>query len=303
MALGHLVWGHHALAGIGRCRLCVGFGLEVGAMSGGCPIILVADASPEIGWGHAMRTLAVAQALEDRGEPMVWVTNTLEAVRKLGPPCPVRSARGWNIKGGDTVLFDLPPLPYGGKPRTAPEGTRILAMVDSPEEDWPLPHIKICPHFGAESWDFGQHLVCTGPRWMPLRDLLPFSTRHHMYNQDGPVLAYRAPKDWTLGLCAEGPEPHELAAGSGERWWEKEWSAAVVPASTIAYECMFLGIPVLLTGDMAGVGQGMIDAGAACFWAAPCQTSVVRALRARHLVDGRGAGRVAALLMEGGWTP
>lgn len=279
------------------------------------PIILVADASPEIGWGHAMRTLAVAQALNQYtglvgtagnyyGLSVVWATNTPEAIRKLGPPCPVSDVGARVPSAGATHLVDLPSVAYSGT-ANSPETFRVVAMVDAPDQ-WLGADIRICPHFGSESWDWGLGAVCTGPQWMPLRDLI---TPHGLalYNPDAPVLAYRPPKDWTLGLCAEGAEPHQLAVGGGESWWKKAWCSAVVPASTISYECMRSGIPVVLHKEGQGeeherIMKGMVEAGVASIWGDNVTTLTMeaRAKKAHRLVDGQGAERVAGLLMAGG---
>ena len=273
-------------------------------MSGGCPIILVADASPEIGWGHAMRTLAVAQALEEYYVPVVWVTNTPEVIRRLGPPCPVMAKTYPN-----SLSLGLPVSLFVDAPEESLWHTwaagarncskaRVVQMVDKDgpplyETIW-----RICPHFGSEGWDWGLGAVCTGPRWMPLRRELLMSASG--YGSKGRVLGYRCNRP-------DG-EPYETYADvlemkGGEDWWTCDWSGVLTPAATLAYECMHLDIPVMLVpGVNDAIGQNMVEAGVALWWAKDLDTNDLSRNRDRAMaaVDGGGAERVASLLMAKG---
>lgn len=255
-------------------------------------ILLVADAGGEIGWGHAMRTLAVAEELVQRsGVQAVWVTNTPREVHSLKPPVPV-SERGLP---GDVWLLDI------GKsyPHPLPSDVAVWNMIDHGVGVEGTN--RICPHFGAEERDWGPGAVVCGPRWMPLRKELvgyPLELGHppEYYPRDGydaeeQVLAYRGPG----GI----PRAHDLSGG--EVWWERKWSRAIVPPSTIAYECMALGIPVSLVplpnDQPRDVGAAMVKAGVARWFGTGAKRPVVpMAEAARAAVDGLGASRIADLL-------
>lgn len=263
-------------------------------------ILLVADASPGIGWGHAMRTLAIAQELEGLAS-VRWATNTPEAIRGLDPPCPV---------GG----FELPPegtrlpqiiLADGVARRVTEMGVGEWNVVD---HGTPLEGInRICPHFGAESRDWGAGMVATGPQWMPLRrEVMDYS--HIIYNADGKILTYRAGAenivDWKETADEDAVTLFDVSPQF--KWWEHgPYRYAIVPPSTIAYECMALGIPVLLVpleGQSTEIGDAMVKAGVAEWYSdaglsLPGHLDPMAELAHKH-VDGRGAERVANLLME-----
>ena len=278
-------------------------------------ILLVADAGGEIGWGHAMRTLAVAEALEGRAS-VRWLTSTPKEIRGLNPPCPVdgRMEKDELSKGAqDAVLVDRRDFQIlsGGKPN--PLDRRVWYMID---HGTGLPGTqRICPHFGAESRDWGPGMVATGPRWMPLRGEIrsPPGPQYNWnaYNPKGKVLTYRA--------GTTEPNAVILSDNPTRRWWTQgPYRYAIAPPSTIAYECMALGIPVYvvsLEGYPTEIGDAMVQAGVA-MWYADSQEyggldgvfkakggdmtyRQIMAKRAREHVDGRGAERVANLLLGG----
>ena len=269
-------------------------------------ILLVADAGGDIGWGHAMRTLAVAEELSGRqGVTAVWVTATPKEVHSLTPPIPIDGGGYGNMarhvdlhRAFDSALIDLPgghscplPLPH----------EQAWMIVD--HGIGPKGTNRICPHFGAEERDWGPGAVVCGPRWMPLRKGMLWerrvfmSTRRDGYDPDGRALAYRAPS-------IQPQNAHVLS--EGEEWWLRKWSRAFVPPSTIAYECMALGIPVYLAdppnNQPRHVGEAMCATGVAA-WNCPAAGKgrkpgkhKDRAKLARAAVDGQGASRVADLL-------
>ena len=254
-------------------------------------ILLVADAGGDIGWGHAMRMLAVAEELAGRsGVQAVWLTTTPAAVRQLKPPCPVELVPNTPevvTRTSDAFLVDLS-APNPGWPT---EG--VWYMVD---HGVGLEGTnRICPHFGAEGRDWGPGAVVCGPRWMPLRKEIVGWTDlpedYARYDPAGGTFAYRAPM--------EIQDAHHLT--EGERWWERKWSLAIVPPSTIAYECMALGIPIALlplpNDQPDDVGVAMHDAGVArALHRDGRYVDTYMAERARAAVDGRGVERVADLL-------
>jgi hypothetical protein len=261
-------------------------------------ILLVADAGGEIGWGHAMRTLAVAEALVEMGQACVrWMTTTPEAIRGLNPLCPVAM---W-------------PGPYAWASGLFVDGLKMKENEEPREETWIVVdngngregYNRICPHFGAEKRDWGSGMVATGPMWMPLRHELAFQPS--LYDTGGKILSYRV----NLAALIKDVYPTEvigLEELGGRSWWlEGPYRYAIVPPSVIAYECMVLGIPVYLVpleGQSTEIGDAMVDLGVA-FWyredekSGPNSVRDAMAKHARSLVDGRGAERVANLLLGG----
>jgi len=262
-------------------------------------ILLVADGGGKLGWGHAMRTLAVAQELKDRANVAVrWATSTPSAIRGLGPPCPVSEWPGpktWATSLFVDGAFTMKP---DGEPRD-----QTWVMVD--HGTGPEGYNRICPHFGAASRGWRSGSICTGPAWMPLRRGVAFGgtadIRRNRYDKSAPVLRYNGSGDPDLGS-----------------WWFKNWSLAIVPPSVIAYECMALGIPVLLVplpNDQPNdIVDAMVEAGVAWRYHGEGTENYIadkhtakgmrksleeRATLARSYIDGRGAERIADLLLEG----
>ena len=262
-------------------------------------ILLVADGGGKLGWGHAMRTLAVAHAIKDRANVALrWATSTPSAIRGLDPPCPVLAYKhtGLNLDGlvedVDAALIDLrfPLRDYGlGAWYMVDHGTGLDGTN------------RICPHFGAENRDWGAGSVCTGPRWMPLRREVVLGPEWS-YNHKAPVLTYKLPPGTVLPNNTAGIEEIEEHA----RWFERSWWFAIVPPSTIAYELMAVGVPVLLVDpphdQPKDIGQAMVDAGVADWWHTEmwvCGAYDFQAQVDAVGIDGRGADRIADLLTEG----
>lgn len=293
-------------------------------------VLLYANGSGKWGWGHIHRALAVAWELSRRGILALWVTETPAAVRSMGPPCPVawtgpdpaRALTDWGSRyRAERLLADVPEdrATEGVVERALgyPTGIqRAVAVIDRPT-DWSTADVRVAPHFGADQWPFpGWGAVCAGPWWVPLAPQFRLPADETRWGRARPLLTYRAP---SLGR-SEGivPLPNRRAGveSGGETplaWWEHSWGAAVVPASTIAYEAMALGIPVLfLEGAEVNpeLAEAMIRAGVARRYEPPDATPSAAAAanttaqmaeaaqRARALVDGGGTERIVDLLME-----
>lgn len=275
-------------------------------------ILLVADAGGEIGWGHAMRTLAVAEELSGRsGVQAVWVTETPKEVHSLKPPIPIYACgphEDMSSQHGsaDFVLIDLSGELYPAFGEYNSDDYRVWYMVD--HGTGLQGTNRICPHFGAEERDWGPGAVVCGPRWMPLRKPIGGNvwTGEPRYSALAPVLLYRAPDGIETLLNKAARSSRRLT--EGEEWWCKQWSGAIVPPSTIAYECMRLGIPVSLVqlpnDQPRDVGDAMVKAGVADSYAKSgypqrhldSRERWKTTSRIKRLVDGRGAERVADLL-------
>lgn len=284
-------------------------------------VVLLANGGGAWGYGHLHRTLAVAEELRQREVPVVWWTHTPKEVRQLLPPCPVEWCPDWGRAqewaGVGRVLYldlaeQLVPPVHVKELLVHSNAVHLLAMVDGPEE-WAGAELRVAPHFGAEAWTFlGMGAVATGPQWMPLRRSC-FLERPSGggYESHGNLLLYRAP----VGLNhLEGVRlpTHRPPEGGAHpvAWWRERWRAAVVPASTIAYECMSAGVPVLLReGYNQQIAEAMVAANVAMWCtdhlASRQGGSVARralkskAERAKEAVDGKGVERVVDLLVEG----
>lgn len=236
-------------------------------------VTVVAHASDEVGWGHAMRTRAVVEQLVHSAAPTLvrWATVTPEAIRALWPPCAVEKlGKDTNVyDAARAVLVDVPTDEWD----CAPGGNyfnQTVCMVDSPTQWAGLPGAwRVCPHFGAATWDFGPGPVLAGPRYMPLRGVLYGYIREgKTYDKQAMALGYKVPEELLepRGVL-RGIDPQHLESGGGMRWWQEKWSGAFVPPSTMAYECMALGLPVVLLPSEQEVHQrvadGMVAAGVA----------------------------------------
>ena len=264
-------------------------------------ILLVADAGGEIGWGHAMRTLAVAEELAQRSNVQaIWVTETPDAVRSLNPPLSVDSGGQESLEnrartGRHSALVDLPKLI-----RLPLDEKRCWYMIDHGIGF--VDTNRICPHFGAEERDWGPGAVVCGPRWMPLR--AGYNYRRTVTEGTPSVLVYRGGDRLRKEISEAGLTLSLPHLDATEDWAKRRWSCAVVPASTIAYECMAMKIPVLLLSEPNDeLAKTMVAAGAALNYSQDALRVMVEPRRkvltadiARDHVDGGGAERVADLL-------
>ena len=203
-------------------------------------VVLLADAGPDIGWGHAMRMYALAEALVERRKRVLFVTRTREAA-EFNWPCPVHVVDGWHdAPFSERSVVDIP---AGETIRR-----RALMFYDYGELVGE-PEALVAPHFGARP---NGAVTFAGPRWMPLRS--PFHLRvqtggtHPRRGRN--VLVYvpdafvgewgRLMHDIPNAVSPMGMDAESVAA------LMRTCRAAVVPPSTIAYECMAMGLPVFL---------------------------------------------------------
>ena len=119
-------------------------------------VILVADAGPGVGWGHAVRQLALAEALVAKWVPVLFVTRTREALR-LDWPCPVwcvHDVEKASLPDCRVLVYDLPETPE------LPDNVAVRGVVRF--EDYgsgcygPVTaDYVVCPNFAAESSVWG----------------------------------------------------------------------------------------------------------------------------------------------------
>lgn len=271
-------------------------------------VILIADAGPGIGWGHAVRQYALAEALVARQVPTLFVTRTREALA-LDWPCPVwvvadveqcelPSGR-WASKWA-RVVYDLPEpvvnaLALGPTMRFADYGP-------TPTED----DYVVCPNFAATSHEWGVPALL-GPRWAPLRSR--FMNHEHNGRQGG-VYVY-----------GDAPElPKEMRAVRASSFHARGVAAtmagcslALVPPSMVALECLAIRLPVVLYvpgPKWQPIADAMVQAGVAEVWTGNPDDYTLACVLAddgkrrrmseagREAVDGMGAERLAGWLSD-----
>lgn len=260
-------------------------------------VVLLADAGPGIGWGHAVRQLALAEALVAKRVRTLFVTRTREALR-LDWPCPVQVGEV-DLAAVRVAVYDLP-QPAATWPTALLSPTHVVVFDDYGTVQWPNGASVVDPHFGAAARMGGlDGARFLGPRWAPLRRPFNWTGARTPYWYGGvhgtPPLRYEA---GTGGLGTA----HQVASAMVEAPY------AIVPPSMIALECLCVGVPVVLTvpGEKwQPIADAMIAAGVAQpdtpegIEAATDPTTAKRTSEAgMEAVDGHGAERLAEWLAE-----
>lgn len=268
-------------------------------------VILIADAGGTIGWGHAVRQLALAEALVEKHVPTLFVTRTKEALA-LDWPCPVsfndepfglQDPPGWQRYVLDCA-DDLP----GGSPTMCFEDHGAKRNAD----------FTVDPHLGAASRQPNRWVSFLGPRWAPLRQ--PFVDAASLginRGSHGGVFVYGdAPSIEYLGSSVV--RPPSLNARAMVTTMQR-CSLALVPPSMIALECLAIGLPVVLyvPGEKwRPIADAMVAAGVAELWDEHSDGWTLARVLAddgkrrqmseagREAVDGLGAGRLAEWLAD-----
>lgn len=264
-------------------------------------VVLIADAGPGIGWGHAVRQLALATALVGKGVRTLFVTRTREAL-SLDWPCPV-----WEV--GDVARCELPnaTVVYDLPDDAVNEGHNGGVRFDDYGPRASYLDYVVCPNFAATAheWDTPAFL---GPRFAPLRH--PFNdgwlkseTRHGVavYGLDAPDL----PPGVVLRPGRGSMRARDMAAYLGSA------TVALVPPSMVALECLAIGTPVVLYvpgPKWQPIADAMEAAGVAKVWSGRADDHTLGCVLAddglrrrmseagREAVDGRGSERLAEWL-------
>lgn len=276
-------------------------------------VVLLADAGPGIGWGHAVRQLALAEALVAKRVRTLFVTRTREALG-LDWPCPT-----WVVFDVEkaaiearTLVYDLPEFVDTPDIWT---GENILQFADygPPPPDYLAP--SVCPNFAAHThdWTVASFL---GPRWAPLRKgfasvpsfrkgAIPENRSGLFVYGDFPALPKGTPA--SVYLKTFGGESYQAAHTIGM------CVAALVPPSMVALECLAVGTPVVLYvpgPKWQPIADAMEAAGVARIWSGNPEDHTLACVLAddglrrrmaeagRDHVDGRGAERLAEWLAD-----
>lgn len=247
----------------------------------------------EIGYGHIMRTFALAEAA-------VWMEKKVIVVINGDPPpltwpCPVLmlgTDSEPSSSDASLVIFDFPlNLPVVGGHRQGE--WRMIDVYPSEEECKALGDIGglIYPHFGARPVEGFPTLV--GQQWMPVQD--KWRIMGKPMGKEGRVL-YRVPEE-VVGKERHG---HGRVIELGDRGWESSSEAmayadrVVCPPCTFAYEAAAAGRLVNLVCEpdhpSYPIGEAMVAAGYASWWGGPTQNH-------RMLLKTEGAKRILEALL------
>lgn len=263
--------------------------------------VLVTDASAEIGMGHAVRMVALAAALVKRGRSVVIATDSLPYIaERLRLPCMVReTGRRCTVRGRVTVI-DSPACASLDRSDDSP----VVVFSDyGPPLPW-FADVVVNPHLNATGHDYGDVNTLRGPDWVPLRE----GFRHAVLKIARTLTA------WVVGPASAMTEATMAGYTNVARPWMLDPAAAmaacdvaVVPASTVAYECMALGVPCLVyapTPQHEGIAAAMVAQGCALPYSPESLKRLADDATERErlrqagmaAVDGRGADRLAGTL-------
>lgn len=267
-------------------------------------VILIADAGGEIGWGHAVRQLALAEALIARHVPTLFVTRTREALA-LDWPCPVAIGDEYvGISAGPAVsVYDLVDGDYRGHD----VGGSVVRFDDycaAPCEDV---DVLVRPHFGSTPVNRAAFL---GPRWAPLRPEFERYNRNPNQDRGGLFVYGPAPEVWDGRFAIVRPKSLNAKVVARQM---SNCALALVPPSMVALECLCVGLPVVLYvpgPKWQPIADAMVQAGVAEIWSGkPDDYSLACVLAddgkrqkmseaGREAVDGRGSERLAEWLAD-----
>jgi GNAT superfamily N-acetyltransferase len=267
------------------------------------PPVLFGDGDPAIGAGHHIRLAAIADALAALGEEPVLACRDLpgsthawawrgRAVRLLPAAMPADEA------AAGALLIDH----YGV--RSAPGSA---ALSDGPGFGPPAgASLAVLPRPGAHPGELPDLPCAAGAAWVPLR--AAFAQRRGA-TAGGPVLVACGATDpggtgarIAADLAARGHAVARLPGGADADAVAAliaGCSRAVVSASTLALECLAVGVPVVavrtaanqerLAAGLAGLGVPVV---------APEQAADALAMAAAPPFDAGGAARIAERLRE-----
>lgn len=268
--------------------------------------VLAADASPEIGMGHAVRMYALAEELVRQGMSVIYATRTPDYIcARLAPPCALQACQ-YDDEWPDAHVRVLDVMGYGD-----PNETLTVAFDDYGDNSFGWAHAVVSPHLNTASHQYAAPAL-VGPQWLPLRR--EFSVRcSTRFPSD---YGHRKRRVLVRADHAIGITPHQLRQMGLEPFAMQSFrdvasmrhaDIAIVSASMTAYECFALSIPTLVypqTEKHQPIADAMVEAGCALHWS---QENLERLIGSHSLreqlgttasdtVDGRGTARLATQL-------
>ena len=273
-------------------------------------VLLFGDGDRATGAGHQVRLAAIADALTARGLDVRLACRDLPG-----------STHAWAWRDRPTLLLDpsLDPDQAVAEARAGFAAVVIdhyavrrapgcIAISDGPGLGPPAgAALAVCPRPGASADELPGVATIAGAAYLPLRSAF---ARRRGPLPDGPVLVAIGATDpggLVPRIAAALARPVLTLPGGEEAAVVAErlagCSAAVVSASTIALECLALGLPTVavvsvpnqehLAAGLAGLGVEVLrPEGLAGLPAALARTVVPDA------IDGGGAGRIAERIDE-----
>jgi len=296
-----------------------------------------ADASPQIGMGHVMRCIALAQAWIDRGGKVILFTDELPPALKQRLEAENIEIRASSDVAPDCIVLDG--YHFTPKQRCAfkQAGRPLLIVDDLADSDLSAADLILNHNAYATPVMYpGQRSLC-GSRYTLLRR--EFSTRAMRTNFSGPAktvlitMGGSDPRNDTLAvlqqlaehtdlhLCvligAANPHVESLRAVSGIELIiqppnlpeiMQQADVAITAAGSTCWELASLGVPMLLkviADNQQGIADYLVSHAAGRMFdldalrelLADAEARQTLAQNARRLVDGRGAGRVAENLV------
>ena len=223
-----------------------------------------------------MRCLALAQWAVELKAKVAVALPISPGAESLAWPCPV-SIGNAKIRGHVSIVDGYP----------VPPAEDLWAIVDAMPTN-PTAAGFIYPHFGAVPIPGFPTFV--GPQWMPLRRAFGYGHPFMGCERKGRV-SYRAPKDLRDYEPLMGSAQDVCRALSAAE-------AAWVPASTVAYEALAVGCPVVLNdaGSIPAIGDAMVEAGVATRWDGGEKPPVLKGFDF-PVIDGLGAKRLLEALL------
>lgn len=273
-------------------------------------VLLFGDGDRATGAGHQVRLAAIADALAARGCDVSFACRDLPG-----------STHVWAWRGRPTLLLDPALDPDQAVAQARPGfatlvvdhyGVRhaagCVAISDGPGLGPPAgAALAVCPRPGARADELPVVATIAGSSFLPLR---PAFAKRRGPRPGGPVLVAVGATDpgglvpciaEVLGRAVLTLPGGEGAAAVAERL--AGCSAAVVSASTMALECIAIGLPTVavvsvsnqerLAAGLAGLGVPVLRADDL----AGLPEALVRAV-APEAIDGGGSSRIAERIVE-----
>ncbi len=335
------------------------------------PILFRCDASPEIGLGHLVRCLALADEVHEKHGAAVTFAMRASALASemvKQRAYPILSPRDsgaldqevWlrdcmATSGAQTLVIDVrDDLSKATLDALASDGAVIALLEDSSDRRWAadLAFYPPVPQVQRADWSGFRGRLCVGWEWVILRSQFsgPIAPRRNSKNSLLIAMGGSDPAGLTLKAVRavdrlDGDFESVIIAGAGFCHWQSlrdllgkarrrltvredvtEMSAAMAEADLAicsfgmtAYELAAMGVPSVyscLTADHEESASALVAAGMGVSVGVDDQDTETRlaaaverllmdenararmSAKARELVDGRGASRVAELLVS-----
>lgn len=263
-------------------------------------LVIRADASAEIGFGHVMRCVALAEVADDRDIPVTFTGEHADgadaAIRARGFELSPELEQSWpaGLRQGDVVVFDGYRFGPDDYEAVRAGGARVAAMDDSGNGDFPvdvlvnqnLPaapqyntlgttQMLVGPRYALVRREFKEHRLQRGETGQPLLVTMGGSDSAGLTApvvricvEDGPfqqmiVLLGPLVSGADLPSNVEVVQDPDSVAGVFDRC-----DAAISAAGSTTWELLCVGMPCVLIGvaeNQRHIGRPVGERGAALF--------------------------------------